>query len=111
MRISAAAGDTIRAVGVGLPGALRFDTRRARKPVSAHSNAKLVRRPSLTLTSSAISVGNLGARARTVDLSFPAGVLRVSGRLRVGSRVALRIGYVDAAMRSRRLVLRVLARR
>ena len=111
VRIRAAAGDTIRDAGVGLPPALRFATRRARSPVTMLADAKLVRRPSVTLTSSAISVGNLGARARTVELLFRPGTLRLTGRLRPGSRVALRVGYVDSAMRARRLTLRVLARR
>jgi hypothetical protein len=112
LRFRVGPGQRLTAVGVGLPRALRVDSRRARRATTVLAGGRKVAKPTLRLASGGISVGGLPqGGARTVDLHLRRGALRVARRLRAGQRVTLALVTRDAAGAQQKLTLRVRAAR
>ena len=112
LRYSAPLGQRLSSVGVGLPRALRVDSRRARKAITVLAGGRKVAHPTLHLTGAAITVGGLPkGGSRTVEVHVKRGALRIARRLRAGQTVKLTLATADSAGSKQKLPLSVRAAR
>ncbi len=111
LRFQAPRGQRLTSVGVALPSALRFDTRRARTAISVLGGGRKLAHPTLRLTKAAAAAGLAKGGSRTVELHIRRGALKVARRLRAGQTVKLTLATADAAGGKQKLNLTVRAAR